>query len=87
MNADNTQQILDARGLICPLPVLRARKLLQGMAIGDTLLVRVSDPSAPQDFAQFCEEQGHALEDIAAADTADIRIRICRGETKESVST
>lgn len=53
---DNT---LDARGLLCPLPVLRANKSLRALALGDELKVVASDPSAPADFRSFCETAGH----------------------------
>lgn len=51
----------DMSGLKCPLPVLKARKLLKGLAAGDELRVLVTDPSAPADFAAFCAEAGHRL--------------------------
>jgi tRNA 2-thiouridine synthesizing protein A len=52
---------LDARGLTCPLPVLKARKRLMGLAPGERLLVLATDPKAPEDFRAFCAEAGHAL--------------------------
>ncbi|HUF87229.1 MAG TPA: sulfurtransferase TusA family protein [Thermohalobaculum sp.] len=52
---------LDATGLLCPLPVLKARKRLAGLADGAILLVRADDPAARVDFPHFCNEQGHAL--------------------------
>ena len=51
--------ILDTRGLSCPLPVLKARKRLQGMAPGDRLRVLASDPKAPADFRLYSAESGH----------------------------
>lgn len=59
-----TQHHLDARGLICPLPVLKARKVLLTLAPGDTLAVRVTDSYAPKDFALFCAESGHILKSV-----------------------
>ena len=56
-----TQHRLDARGLICPLPVLKARKKLLSLAPGDVLVVSVTDAQAPKDFALFCDEAGHKL--------------------------
>jgi tRNA 2-thiouridine synthesizing protein A len=56
-----TSHTLDARGLACPLPVLRASKRLRSLAAGDELLVFVTDPSAPADFARFCATTGHVL--------------------------
>lgn len=55
-------QVLDARGLQCPLPVLRAKKALNGLATGALLEVRATDPGAVQDFRSLCSQTGHALE-------------------------
>jgi tRNA 2-thiouridine synthesizing protein A len=52
---------LDARGLLCPLPVLKARKRLAALAAGAVLRVRADDPAALVDVPHFCAEQGHAL--------------------------
>lgn len=52
---------LDATGLICPLPVLRARKAIRDVAPGGLLEVRATDPAAVKDFAAFCEATGHSL--------------------------
>ena len=52
---------LDTCGLLCPLPVLKARKRLQSMAPGAALRVLADDPAAQIDFPHFCAEQGHEL--------------------------
>lgn len=52
---------VDAIGLLCPLPVLRARKALLSMAPGSVLLIRASDPMALIDIPHFCTEAGHRL--------------------------
>jgi tRNA 2-thiouridine synthesizing protein A len=52
---------LDLRGLACPLPVLKSRKALLGMAKGERLLVEASDPMAAIDIPHFCNEAGYAL--------------------------
>ncbi len=52
---------LDARGLICPLPVLKARKVLLSLNAGETLKVLATDARAPADFKLFCEENNYAL--------------------------
>ncbi len=59
---------LDARGLICPLPVLKTRKTLQGLAPGAVLRVRADDPVARIDLPHFCAEAGHALISAEEAD-------------------
>ncbi|SHI40428.1 sulfurtransferase TusA family protein [Wenxinia saemankumensis] len=51
----------DARGLRCPLPVLRARKLLGDMAPGAELEIVADDPMAAIDLPVFAREAGHAL--------------------------
>ncbi len=50
---------VDARGLICPLPVLRARKALVAMAEGEVLRVLADDPMALIDLPHFCALAGH----------------------------
>lgn len=52
---------LDARGLRCPLPVLRARKALMALEEGEVLRVEATDPGAPRDVAAFCASGGHRL--------------------------
>ncbi len=66
-----TQHLLDARGLICPLPVLKARKKLLAMNPGDILVVSVTDAQAPKDFALFCAEAGHKL--LGILDKNDVK--------------
>ncbi len=53
---------LDARGLRCPLPVLKARKRLKALEPGTQLRVIADDPAAVIDVPHFCNEQGHILE-------------------------
>lgn len=54
---------VDAIGLLCPLPVLRARKVLAGLAAGQVLAIATSDPMAVIDLPHFCAEAGHDLLD------------------------
>lgn len=58
-----TQSLLDAKGLRCPLPVLRARKSMKSIEPGDVLEVHSTDPNAVQDFQAFCKTTGHQLLD------------------------
>jgi len=60
---DDPTQTLDALGLRCPLPVLKARKRLKTMAPGETLRIEADDPAAIIDVPHFCAEQGHTLVD------------------------
>ena len=70
--------VLDARGLACPLPVLKARKALLGMAPGRRLLVEATDPMAAIDLPHFCNEAGHTLLASEAVDGVH-RFLIARG--------
>lgn len=65
--ADPDVTSLDAVGLKCPLPVLKARKALTGLAPGAVLEVLASDPGAAEDFAAFCRATGHRLIGQSAA--------------------
>ena len=52
---------LDARGLNCPMPILRAKKALKDLAAGDTLKVMATDPGSVKDFEAFCRTTGNQL--------------------------
>lgn len=55
----DTTPTLDAIGLLCPLPVLKARKRLKSLAHGDVLTILADDPAAIVDVPHFCAEAGH----------------------------
>jgi tRNA 2-thiouridine synthesizing protein A len=74
MSADPV--ILDASGLKCPLPVLKARKAMRDVPAGGVLRVIATDPGAPKDFEHFCKTTGHQLlaqREEAGVLTFDIR--------------
>ena len=54
-----TRHSLDATGLLCPLPVLKARKRLKSMDAGQVLRLVADDPAAVVDVPHFCNESGH----------------------------
>ena len=53
---------IDATGLLCPLPVLKARKRLSQMQTGQVLRLLASDPMAVVDVPHFCNEAGHEFQ-------------------------
>ena len=61
-------QEIDALGLLCPLPVLKARKRLKGMCEGDVLKLVADDPAAVIDVPHFCSEQGYELLEVSNLD-------------------
>ena len=61
MSENHSENVLDLSGLLCPLPVLKARKHLEGMVSGTILKVVATDPVSAIDMPHFCNEQGHTL--------------------------
>ncbi|MCG7494262.1 sulfurtransferase TusA family protein [Thalassobius sp. Cn5-15] len=63
MTDRSTQTLdIDALGLLCPLPVLRLRKRIQGLPTGSVVTVLADDPAALIDIPHFCHEAGHSYE-------------------------
>jgi tRNA 2-thiouridine synthesizing protein A len=52
---------LDARGLVCPMPLIRTRQALMVVERGATICVLATDPASLADFTEFCEATGHRL--------------------------
>ena len=76
MSENHFEITLDLSGLLCPLPVLKARKRLAAMASGHVLKVIATDPMSAIDMPHFCNEQGHTLLDQTTEDgTLTFRIR------------
>jgi len=59
---------LDARGLNCPLPILRAKKALTDMLSGQVLKIVATDPGSVKDFAAFAKQTGNPLLSSGTAD-------------------
>ncbi len=59
---------LDVKGLLCPLPVLKARKVLTGLAPGAILELEATDPASVIDIPHFCAETGHVLVERSESD-------------------
>lgn len=53
--------VIDARDLLCPLPVLRLRKRLEGLAPGSIVTLFATDPAAVIDVPHFCQQGGHCF--------------------------
>lgn len=59
---------VDAQGLNCPVPVLRAKKALKSLSAGDTLEVLATDPGSVADFAAFSRATGNELTEQGETD-------------------
>jgi len=64
----NFDKELDARGLNCPLPILKAKKALNDMQSGQVLKIISTDRGSVKDFEAFCKQTGNDLLSQAAAD-------------------
>lgn len=60
--------VLDARGLLCPLPLLRARAALASLAPEESLVVLATDPEAPIDLAALAADTGRAFDALRGED-------------------
>ncbi|NBZ87843.1 sulfurtransferase TusA family protein [Stagnihabitans tardus] len=69
-------EVADCEGLLCPLPVLRARKRLMTMAAGQVLCVRATDAMARIDLPHFCAGAGHDY--LEARDAGPVTLHLIR---------
>lgn len=70
------KEILDARGLLCPLPVLKLRKRLKSLAPGAEIAMQADDPAAVIDVPHFCAESGHVL--VSATEQGGVQTYVIR---------
>jgi tRNA 2-thiouridine synthesizing protein A len=73
MQPDTT---LDATGLLCPLPVLKARRALKAVPAGGILEVLATDPGATKDFEHFCQTTGCELVEASEQPGGILRFRL-----------
>lgn len=69
---------LDARGLNCPLPILRAKKSIQSLSSGQVLRIVSTDPGSVKDFEAFCKQTGNELIE-SAQDGGEYAFNIRKG--------
>ncbi|MES9945484.1 MAG: hypothetical protein B6D77_15525 [gamma proteobacterium symbiont of Ctena orbiculata] len=58
---NQTTHTLDARGLNCPLPILRTKKAIAALSSGEILEITASDPGSVKDLDSFCSQTGHEM--------------------------
>lgn len=75
---------IDARGLLCPLPVLRLRKVLTGLPAGTGVTLLATDPAAIIDVPHFCAQSGHELIGTTPADGGATEYHIRRGPDRDA---
>jgi len=83
-NDIKADQHLDARGLNCPLPVLKAKVALNKMRAGEILHVEATDPHATIDFEAYCARTGHEIIRLTESDDV-IEFFISRAENPKKI--
>jgi len=68
---EEADHVVDARGLKCPLPILRAKKALATLTSGQVVKIITTDPHAARDFQAFCAQAVNALLAQQALDEPD----------------
>lgn len=74
-----TRHVLDARGLLCPMPVIRTQQTVESLQNGDELEVLCTDPGALQDIPAWCRVHGHVF--VGAYEGEDelrLQLTVCR---------
>ncbi len=75
---NNNTQYLDARRLLCPLPVIRTQDAIATLSAGARLVVTSTDPGAKMDIPSWCRINGHVIESIEERDyEIIITIKVC----------
>jgi len=75
-------QILDARGLFCPEPVMMLHEIVNNMAVGQTVEILATDPSTVRDFTRFCAFLNHEM--LVSEETdGEYRFLIVKGAEEE----
>jgi len=70
-------QTLDVRGLNCPLPIVKTRKALNGLAVGRVLEVTTTDARGAGDMSAFCKQAGHTLVESGTSGNGHVYV-ICK---------
>ena len=69
---------LDARCMLCPMPVIRTQEKVEKLRVGDTLTILCTDPGAIHDIPAWCRVNGHEVLDITQKEEEiSIRLRVC----------
>tara|TARA_B100001996_G_scaffold378140_1_gene361809 strand:- start:154 stop:378 length:225 start_codon:yes stop_codon:yes gene_type:complete len=72
----NNKFIIDLLGLKCPLPVLKANRIIKNYSKGDIIEFLVNDKAAPNDFKVFCETKNFELLSITKNDNIIIKVKV-----------
>ncbi len=71
--------VVDARGLRCPLPVIRLAQVVRGLASGSVVVLQATDPAAAYDVPAWCRLRGHqwlGRSDVGPGTAMELRVRV-----------
>lgn len=74
MMAEEGMHQLDARRLLCPIPVIRTQNAIRGLQAGDRLLVKATDPGVMHDIPAWCRIHGHT---VLSAEVVEGEFHLC----------
>lgn len=80
-------EVVDARGLLCPLPVLRLRKVLLSLSPGTRVRLIATDAMARVDVPHYCAEAGHAMLDMRDLPDGALEFTVERGPSAPSAAS
>jgi tRNA 2-thiouridine synthesizing protein A len=66
----NPDRVLDCKGLICPMPIVKTAKAVKELQVGQSLLMIADDPGSKPDIVAWAKQTGHALLDVQKEGTA-----------------
>jgi len=69
-------EIVDARNLLCPMPVIRASQRTAGLAPGALVVILCTDPGALHDIPAWCRIHGHTVLDFTEGDDIRVTVRV-----------
>ncbi len=73
---------VDARGLRCPMPLVKAKLAMEPLAPGQALLVMATDPEAAIDLAAWAADEGHSVQERAGASWTEFVLEKQRGVSR-----
>ncbi len=85
VNIEDYDEFLDAKGLHCPLPILKTKVLLNKMEPGKTLLVEATDPHSQVDFEAYCARTGHKIIESTLSDSGVYQFSIKRANNPKKI--
>lgn len=87
MNETDAPVLLDARGLLCPLPVIRTQDHVRALPDGAELTIQATDPGVMQDIPAWCRVHGHILVSaVREGRLCTLKVKVVKTETMQKIT-